>query len=102
MRVLTWKRIADFGKRHPDAVKALQLWHQTLQHARWSNLADVRRVYPHADLVTVASGNRVTVFNIAGNKYRLVAAIHYNRQLVFVLLIMTHAEYSRDKWKLTL
>jgi mRNA interferase HigB len=39
------------------------------------------------------------VFNIAGNKYRLVTAIHYNRQIVYTLRVMTHAEYSRDKWK---
>jgi mRNA interferase HigB len=59
----------------------------------------VRRESPHADLVTVASGKPVTVFNVAGNKYRLVTAIHYNRQIVYTLRLMTPAEYSRDKWK---
>jgi mRNA interferase HigB len=47
----------------------------------------------------VKSGKPVTVFNIAGNKYRLIAAIHYNRQIVYTLRIMSHAEYSRAKWK---
>jgi len=61
--------------------------------------ADVRRIYPHADPVRVASGNTVTVFNVAGNKYRLVAAIHYNAGRVYVLRIMTHADYGRGTWK---
>ena len=46
-----------------------------------------------------ALGHEVTVFNVAGNKYRLLAAIHYNRQKLFVLAILTHAEYSRGGWK---
>jgi mRNA interferase HigB len=49
--------------------------------------------------VTVRSGRQVVVFNIGGNKYRLITAIHYNRQLVFTLRVLTHAEYSRDDWK---
>jgi mRNA interferase HigB len=56
-------------------------------------------VYPHADAVTVASGRTVVVFNIRGNRYRLVTAIHYNRQLVYTLRFMTHAEYSKNRWK---
>lgn len=102
MRVIAWKRLADFSKRHADAALPLQLWYGTVRAARWQSLADVRRVYPHADVVTVKSGRTVTVFNIAGNKYRLAAALHYNRQLAYVLRIMTHAEYSKDTWKLTL
>jgi mRNA interferase HigB len=70
-----------------------------VREADWKNIQDVRRVYPHADLVTVESGNVVTVFNIGGNKYRLVAAIHYNRQRVYVLRILSHAEYDKDRWK---
>jgi mRNA interferase HigB len=50
-------------------------------------------------MVTVGSGNIVTVFNICGNKYRLIAAIHFNRQRVYVLQLLRHAEYSREFWK---
>jgi mRNA interferase HigB len=49
--------------------------------------------------VTVSSGRSVTVFNIRGNDYRLVAAIHYNTQRVYALRVLTHAEYDRDRWK---
>jgi len=99
MRVVTWKRIRDFLSRHPRAAEPLKNWYQVARGAVWENLQDVRRVYPHADLVAVASGNVVTVFNIGGNKYRLIAAIHYNRQRVYVLRILTHAEYDKDRWK---
>jgi mRNA interferase HigB len=54
----------------------------------------MKRVYPHADIV-----GRRTVFNIAGNKYCLVARVNYQVQVVFVLYILTHAEYDRGAWK---
>ena len=74
-------------------------WYAVTKAARWSTFADLRRTFGHADLVKVASGNTVTVFNVGGNNYRLVCAIHYNRQTVYVLRVMTHAEYDRGKWK---
>ncbi len=58
-------------------------------------------MFAHADAARVASGHEVTVFNVAGNKYRLVTAIHYSAQRVYVLRLMTHAECSKDLWKET-
>ena len=87
---------------HPDAAESLAAWLKNANHAAWRSLAEVRRVYPHADPVKVASGRTVVVFNIRGNRYRLVAAIHYNRQLIYTLRFMTHAEYSKNRWKDTL
>lgn len=95
MRVITRKRLREFAQRHPDAAEPLQKWYRLFREAEWRSLQDLRRVYPHADKVTVASGNTVTVFNICGNKYRLIAAIHYNRQRVYVLGLLRHAEYSK-------
>ena len=60
---------------------------------------ETRKTYPHADQVTVRSGRVVTVFNICGNDFRLITAIHYDRQKVFILNFLTHAEYSRSSWK---
>jgi mRNA interferase HigB len=67
--------------------------------AQWKTLHDMRRSFRSADEVEVESGRRVVVFNIGGNRFRLVTAIHYNMQKVFVLRFMTHAEYSKDRWK---
>jgi len=77
----------------------LEEWYDTLSKARWQNLDDVRKIYPSADLVKVKSGKSVTIFNLGGNKYRIIASIHYNTQVVYLLNVMTHAEYSRDSWK---
>jgi mRNA interferase HigB len=69
------------------------------EKADWKDLDNVRLQFPHADQVRVGSNRHVVVFNIGGNEYRLIAAIHYNTQTVYVLMIMTHAEYSKEKWK---
>ena len=89
----------EFGQRYADAMEPLARWHRIARRANWMCLADVRVDFSHADVVKVASGKPVTVFNVAGNKYRLVTAIHYNRQVVYTLRVMMHAEYSRAKWK---
>src|SRR5262249_15160258 len=99
MRIITRKRLREFAKKYPDANRPLQKWYRTFREAQWENLQDVRRVFRHADTVTVGSGRTVTVFNICGNKYRLIAAIHYNRKRVYVLRLLTHAEYSKEFWK---
>lgn len=102
MHVITRKRLREFAAEHVDAATPLDDWYRTASKAKWQSLQEVRVIYPHADAVKVASGNDVTVFNVAGNKYRLVTAVHYNAQRVYILRVMTHAEYSRDKWKVTL
>lgn len=55
--------------------------------------------FPHADQVRVKSGRDVVVFNVGGNKYRLITAIHYDRGRVYTLMILSHEEYSQDRWK---
>jgi mRNA interferase HigB len=102
MRVISRKRLREFAERYPDAAEPLEKWYRLFREAEWENHQDVRRVFRHADMVTVASEKTVTVFNVGGNKYRLIAAIHYNRQCVYVLRVLTHADYSKNFWKDTL
>lgn len=99
MRIIKRATLAAYWERQPQARMSLEYWHKLASKARWTNIQDVRVTFPHADCVAVASGRSVVVFNIAGNKYRLITAIHYNRQLVFTLMVLTHAQYSKDKWK---
>jgi len=94
MHVISFKRIREFFSTHRDAESSLTAWYKTTKKANWQNLAELKQVYPSADLV-----DRHTVFNIGGNKYRLVTRILYASQKVFILKVMTHAEYDRDKWK---
>ena len=59
----------------------------------------MRQSYPDTDAVKVRSGRTVLIFNICRNDYRLIAAAHFNRQIIYTLRFMTHAEYSKDRWK---
>lgn len=102
MRVIHGGTVKNWAARYPDTAESLAAWLKNVEQATWRSLAEVRRVYPHADPVTVGSGRTVVVFNIRGNRYRLVTAIHYNRQVIYTLRFMTHAEYSKDRWKDTL
>lgn len=99
MNVITHKRLANYAKLHADTASAIAQFTQVLDHAQWKSIDQVREVYPHADLVKVASGNTVTVFNVGGNKCRVITAIHYNRQTIYILAVLTHGEYSRGKWR---
>jgi mRNA interferase HigB len=99
MHVISRRALLEFGQIHPDAKEALDAWYRVAARARWESMRDVRLLFPHADAVTVRSSHTVTVFNIGGNKYRLLAGIHYNRDKLFILRIMTHKEYDLNRWK---
>jgi mRNA interferase HigB len=99
VRVISRKAVNEWGKRFPDAAESLKAWLRNTRNANWKTIADVRQNYPHADPVEVQSGKIVTVFNIRGNRYRLISAIHYNRQVTYTLCFMTHAEYTKGRWK---
>lgn len=99
MRIIKRTTLAAYGRRDPRAWPGLMYWHRVARAAQWTCLQDVRETFPHADPVTVASGRKVVVFNLGGNRYRLITAIHYDRRKIFTLMILTHAEYSRDRWK---
>ena len=99
MRVIKPITVETYWARHRDAQIPLTQWLTKTSAARWQNIDDVRQTYPHADAVKVASGATVTVFNIKGNAYRLIVAIHYNTQIVFIRDFLTHAEYDKNQWK---
>ena len=94
MRVISRTAILDFSRKHADAYVPLMNWYRITQRAEWTNLADVRRDFGHADVV-----GRRTVFNIKGNAYRLIAGVNYRTGRVFILYILTHAQYEKGKWK---
>ena len=99
MHVISRKTLRLAAKRLPMAAGGLEHWYRVARQAEWRNLQQVRESFPHADAVVVASGNIATVFNVCGNNFRLVTVMHYNRSKVYVAMVLTHAEYSREKWK---
>lgn len=99
MRIIKPATVRSWASRHADAAAALERWMALIEDAEWKNLAQLRAVISSADEVMVESGRRVVVFNIGGNKYRLIAAVHYHTQIVYAMLFMTHAEYDKERWK---
>jgi mRNA interferase HigB len=94
MHVITRKRLNEYAASHPTAASALKHWYRLLKGNNFATFAELRRSFPHADQV-----GGLTVFNIGGNKARLIAAIHYNRRKVYIRAVLTHAEYDTGKWK---
>lgn len=91
MKVIAVSSLRGFWERHPDSEQSLKAWYDEAKHASWSTPQDIKNHYASASFV---SGNRV-VFNIKGNDYRLVVAIAYRFQAIYIKFIGTHAEYSR-------
>ncbi|MEI6516043.1 MAG: type II toxin-antitoxin system HigB family toxin [bacterium] len=91
MRLITKSRLRVFWARFPDSREALEAWCGEALPAKWRTPADIKKKYGNASIV---SGNRV-VFNICGNKYRLVLHIHYNTGFMYVRFVGTHAEYDK-------
>jgi mRNA interferase HigB len=94
MHVITRKRLNEFAHKHPETKNALAHWYQMVKQNNFNSFAELRSAFPSADQV-----DKLTVFNIGGNKVRLIAAIHYNRRKVYIRAILTHEEYDEDKWK---
>ncbi|GBO54829.1 hypothetical protein APA_2880 [Pseudanabaena sp. lw0831] len=97
MHIITRSRLIEFWEKHPDSKTSLLLWHKIAINAKWQNFIEVREVFASADQV-----KNLTVFNIGGNKYRLIAFIafiDYKYQKIFIRNILTHAEYDRNDWK---
>jgi len=93
MWVVSLRRLREFWGIHPNAEIPLRGWFTQSSSADWRNFSELRETFSSADLV----GN-CTVFNIGGNKFRLIARVFYRSHKVYVLRVMTHREYDREDW----
>jgi mRNA interferase HigB len=93
MRIISKKKLTVFFGKHSDAKAPLLSWYQIVRESHFHDPTDLEKCFPQVDLV-----DKLYVFNM-GRAYRLIAAIHFNTQMVFVRHILTHAEYDRGKWK---
>jgi mRNA interferase HigB len=84
----------EFSRIHPDARGPLNAWFTIVRKTDYASFVNLRMTFPSADQV-----GRFTVFNIEGNKFRLIVAIHYNRQKMYIRHVLTHAEYNRGAWR---
>lgn len=90
MRVISKRALLEFTHREPRARQTFLAWYRIVKGAEWQKPTDIRADFRSADFV---AGNRV-IFDIGGNKYRLVAEINYRRQCVFIRFVGTHVEYD--------
>jgi len=90
MRVIAVSTLRTFWKRHPDAEQPLKAWFEEATNASWTQPSDIKERYRSASILK----NRRVVFNIKGNDYRLVVAVAYKLQVVYVKFVGTHKEYD--------
>ena len=91
MRIISKKTLRDFWKSNPDCEQQVKSWYQETAVAKWKGPNDIKRNYPSASFL---QDNRV-VFNIKGNRYRLIIRINYAYQMVWIRFIGSHAQYDK-------
>lgn len=101
MRVISKRRLREFWEKHPSAAEPLKAWWRIVgdRDTQWRHIHDVKAMIPGADGFNLECGVPVVVFNIGGNKYRLVARIYYDFGRVYIKTVLTDREYDADKWK---
>jgi len=90
VRIIALGTLREYWTRHPDAETSLRSWYAAASRADWKRPPDIKDAYRSASFVA----NGRVVFNIKGNDHRLVAAVHYNRSMMFIRFIGTHREYD--------
>ena len=91
MRVIALSRLRDFWHKHPQSEVPLRSWYAEASRANWKSPAHIKEAHRQASFI---GGDRV-VFNIKGNDYRLIVAVRYPKQIMYVRFVGTHAEYDR-------
>lgn len=94
MHVISRKALIEFWERHPKSKEPLLRWYKIVANSEFSSFENLRMTFPSADRV-----DNLTVFDIGGNKYRLIASIHFNRKKVYIRHVLTHKEYDKGDWK---
>lgn len=93
VRVLSKKRLREFWQKHSDCEQQLKSWHQEAKDAKWKTPGEIKEEYPNASIL---EDNRI-VFNIKGNKYRLIVKINYKYSIVWIRFVGTHGEYDKTE-----
>jgi mRNA interferase HigB len=94
MHVISRKALREFWETRPDAELPLRQWEAIVKRADWQDWADLKATYGSADKV-----EKCVVFNVGGNKYRLIAMVSYSKRKVYIQHVLTHKEYDRGTWK---
>ena len=93
MHIISRKTLRQFWGQHRDSETPLSRWFKIVQQADFGSFDELRATFPTADKV-----GDLIVFNIGGNKYRLITSIHFSRGKVYIRHVLTHQEYDRGTW----
>jgi mRNA interferase HigB len=94
MHLIAISRLREAAAKYSDVAIQIEDWNEIVKIVTWQNLTEVQQTYSSAEAV----GN-FTVFNIKGNRYRLIVSINYLRQIIYFKYFLIHAEYDKDNWK---
>lgn len=94
MHIITRRRLRDFWENDGKSQTALDAWYRRLKKLAPASLSELHQNFPQADLVGTC-----IIFNVGGNKYRVITKIDFRRQTVYIRFVLTHNEYNKNKWK---
>lgn len=94
MRIISKRRLREFWRENPSAEKPLLSWFEIVKKADWNSFSDVREDFRSADIY-----RDCVIFDIGGNKFRLIAKIRYQKKRVYIRFVLTHFEYDKNLWK---
>jgi mRNA interferase HigB len=102
VNVISRKKLRDFYEAKPQRKQhaaAFEYWFKLTRKARWQNFQDTKATFGQTDTATGDKGRTATIFDVGGNKYRIVAHVDYMRQTVKIEAVMDHREYDRKLWR---
>jgi len=95
MRIVTERKLKDFWQKNKLAETVMRAWISAVHLADWQNFIDVRKTFNHVDVY-----KNCVIFDVGGNKYRIIAKVEYKIHIVFIRFVLTHIEYDEKKWQL--
>jgi mRNA interferase HigB len=94
MRIISQKKIREFWEKHRESETVMREWINRVYDADWDNFSDVRKTFNHADVYKCC-----TIFDVGGNKYRIITKIKYEWKIVYIRFVLNHFEYDQKKWQ---
>ena len=94
MHIITRKRLLEFANKYSDSTEPLDRWYRIVKHSDFNSFVELRKTFPQADQV-----GKFVVFNIGGNKYRLIAYIVFSAKRIYIRHVLTHTDYDKGNWK---
>jgi mRNA interferase HigB len=94
MKLISNRALREFAEQHPHAGQALQGWRQVIEKNHFANWAELKKAFNSVDKI-----RDKTIFDIGGNKYRIIAHVRFEKQILYVKAVLTHEDYAKDDWK---